>query len=59
MMLKLATKYLSIQADVLSGILLAKNMALLLMFDALSPSILNIDVFCPFFTHFALSEAHH
>jgi hypothetical protein len=25
---------------------------LLLMFDALSPSILNIDVFCPFFYPF-------
>ena len=27
MMLKLATKYMSVQADVLSGILLAKNIA--------------------------------
>ena len=41
----------SVQADVLSGILLSKK-TLLLMFDALSPSILNIDVFCPFFYPF-------
>ena len=40
------------QASRLSGMLLAKNIALLLMFDALSPSILNIDVFCPFFYPF-------